>query len=227
MMLETILERRATAEEHYRRGLRLKGEGYLLEAEQEFKLSMEVDPAYFDPLLEILIEQEETGVSEDIRTDELLRRADQKYRLGMALLKHKRAEKAIRHLNDACQSELDNAKYLVGLAEALADCGRLKEAKENLRIAAELHGGSDPLRYRARAHLLLSEMHLKDGHLRRARRRVMMAHSLDPKNEDIALMFKRVKIGPIQRMFLVSHHKDKERQKYQAQAAALSKAAQK
>jgi hypothetical protein len=224
-MLDAILERRATAEEHYKRGLRLKGEGYLLEAEEEFKLSVETDPAYFDPLLEILIDQEKSGISEEIRTDELLRRADQKYKLGMALVRNKHPEKAIRHLTAACQAELDNSKYLVGLSQALIDAGRVKEAKDNLRIATELNGGSDPSRFRAQAHVLLAELHLKDGHASRARRRAMLAHSLDPKNEEVTLMLKRAKVGPLQRLLLFSNHKDRERQKLQAQAAALSRAA--
>ena len=97
-MFETMFERRSVAEEHYQRGLQLKRKGYLLEAEHEFRQSLETDPAYFDPLLELLVEQEETGISEDIRSDQLLRRADQKYKLGMALLKHNRPERAIRHL---------------------------------------------------------------------------------------------------------------------------------
>ncbi len=202
-MAETIFERRAAAEDHYRRGLQLKQEGFLLEAEQEFRQSLEEDPAFFDPLLELLVDQEETGVSEDIRTDELLRRADQKYRLGMALLKHGRAEKAVRHLKAACLAENTNAKYHCGYGEALLAVGRLDDARETLRYAAEAHGGSHPRKYRARAHMLLGELYLKDGKISRARRRLLMAYAQDPKNDEIMVLLKQTRVGWFRRIFVL------------------------
>ena len=176
-MLETLCERRATAQEHYQRGLELKRKGFLLEAEQEFRESMEIDPSYFDPLLELLVEQEGNGISEDIRTDELIRRADQRYKLGMALLKNNLAEKAVRHLSAACDLERDNTRYQYGLAKALATCGHTREAKAKLRIAAEINGGSNPRFHRAQANYLLAKMHMKAGHSRRAKRRLFLAYS--------------------------------------------------
>jgi tetratricopeptide (TPR) repeat protein len=209
-MSETLFERRSAAEEHYRRGLELKRKGYLLEAELEFKQSLETDPAYFDPLLELLVEQEQTGFAEDIRSDQLLRRADQKYKLGVALLEHNRPEKAIRHLEAACELETDNAKYLCALAEALTANKRKSDAREKLRIAANAMGGSEPDKYRARAHYLLGKMHLKDGHLGRARRRLVMAYSMDPKNENISRLLRKAKVGKLRQMLMKSKLKKNE-----------------
>ncbi len=195
-----MFERRSVAEEHYQRGLHLKRKGFLLEAEQEFRESLETDPAYFDPLLELLVEQEESGISEDIRSEQLLRRADQKYKLGMALLQHNRAEKAIRHLEAACELESDNARYICGLAEAMAVIGQKKEAMERLRIATAARSGSEPDKYNARANYLLGKLHYKAGNINRAKRRLMMAYSQDPKNGEISAMLKRVRIGALKRM---------------------------
>jgi tetratricopeptide (TPR) repeat protein len=203
-MTETLFERRSEAEEHYQRGLQLKRRGFLLEAEQEFRLSLETDPSFFDPLLELLIEQEETGISEDIRSDQLLKRADQKYKLGMALLKHRRPEKAVRHLQAACDLESDNARYLCGLAEALEKAGRREDAREKLRIAANAAGGSEPVKYRARAHYLLGKLHLKEGHLHRARRRLLTAYSLDPDCGDVSTLLRRAKVGKLRQMLMMS-----------------------
>ncbi|MBU0519057.1 tetratricopeptide repeat protein [bacterium] len=203
MMPETMFDRRSEAEEHYRRGLELKRQGYLLEAELEFKQSLEADPAYFDPLLEILIEQEEHGAAEDIRSDQLLRRADQKYQLGMALMKNNRAEKAVRHFEAACNLESDNAKYFCGLGEALAKTGQMREAREKLRIAANTTGGSNSEKYRARAHYLMGKWHLEEGHKTRARRRLMMAYILDPKSEKTAKLMKKAGISSLQKIFLL------------------------
>ncbi len=202
-MAETIFKRRAIAQEHYRRGLELKNNGFLLEAEQEFRQSVEEDPAYFDPLLELLVEQEESGISEDIRTDELLRRADQKYKLGMALLKHGRAEKALRHLNAACDIEKTNAKYSCGYAEALLAAGRQEEAWEALRYAAEMHSGSNARQYRARANMLLGIEHLHSGRMSRARRRLLAAYVMNPKNEEILPLLKESRVGILHRLFLI------------------------
>lgn len=214
-MHETLFERRAVAEEHYQRGLQLKRKGFLLEAEQEFQQSMEADPAYFDPLLELLVEQEEDGIAEDIRTNQLLRRADQKYKLGMALLKHNRPEKAVRHLSDACDLEGDNARYLCGLAQALTASGRKAEAIEKLRLAAEVEGGSNSRENRARAHYLLGKMHYKEGHIHRARRRLLMARALDPESEEIGALLRKVGVGFLQR-WLAPHrmrHQDDQKRK--------------
>ncbi len=202
-MAETIFERRAQAQEHYKRGMKLKEDGFLLEAEQEFRHSLEDDPAYFEPLLELLVEQEETGVSEDIRTDKLLRRADQKYKLGLALLRNDRAEKAVRHLHAACQLENTNAKYHCGFAEALMAVGRREEALEILRYAAEINGGSNPWQYRAQANILLGEVHLQDRHFGRARQRLIRAYSLNPQNEEILPLLKRSRVGFFRRLFLL------------------------
>lgn len=203
-MTETLFERRSAAEEHYQRGLELKRKGFFLEAEQEFRQSMETDPAFFDPLLELLIEQEEEGIAEDLRTSQLLRRADQKYKLGIALLKHNRPEKAVRHLNEACALESDNAKYLCALAQALAASGRKEEAMEKLRIAAGVRGGSNPQENSARAHYLLGKMHLKEGHVNRARRRLLMAYALNPEAEEVIVLLKKVGVGPLRRWLMSS-----------------------
>ena len=200
-MSETMFERRSAAEEHYQRGLQLKRKGYLLEAEREFRESLETDPAFFDPLLELLIEQEETGISEEIRCDQLLRRADQKYKLGMALLQHNRPEKAIRHLQAAYELESDNAKYICGLAEALTAFNQHQEAMEKLRFATSAEGGSDPKKHQARAHYMLGKLHFKAGNFKRAKRRLMLAYELDPKNEKIAIMMKRAKVSIFRRLF--------------------------
>ncbi len=206
-MTETLFERRSEAEEHYQRGLQLKRRGFLLEAEQEFRLSLETDPSYFDPLLELLIEQEETGITEEIRSEQLLKRADQKYKLGMALLEHGRPEKAVRHLQAACEAETDNARYLCGLAEALKKSGRKEEAKEKLRIAANAVSGSEPVKYRARAHYLLGKMHLKEGHMHRARRRLLMAYSLDPECGDVTTLLRKAKVGRLRQMLMLSKYR--------------------
>jgi tetratricopeptide (TPR) repeat protein len=210
-MFETMFERRSAAEEHYQRGLQLKRKGYLLEAEHEFRLSLETDPAYFDPLLELLVEQEETGISEDIRSDQLLRRADQKYKLGMALLKHNRPERAIRHLEAACELENDNARYLCGLGEALAAFSRKAEAKEKLRLATTVSGGSEPRKYNARANYLLGKMHFKQGHINRARRRLLMAYSLDSNSAEISSLLKRAKVGPLTKWFALPRIRKEEK----------------
>jgi tetratricopeptide (TPR) repeat protein len=194
-MAETIFERRANAQELYRRGLDLKSNGLLEEAEQAFRQSLENDPAYFEPLLELLLEQEETGEPQDDRAEELLKRADQKYKLGMALLKHGRAEKAIRHLKSACDIENTNSKYHCGYGETLLAAGRQDEAIEVLRYTAEAHGGSNPWQFRARANMLLGDLHSQAGHRSRARRRLLAAYTLDPNNMEIALKLKHVRIG--------------------------------
>ena len=207
IMSETLFRRRATAEEHYGRGLELKRKGYLLEAEEEFRRSLEADPAFFDPLLEIFMDQEQASVAEDIRSDQLLRRADQRYKLGMALLDHGQPQRAVRHLRAACDLEGDNARYFCALAEALAVTGRPEEAAEKLRVAADLKGGSDPEKHRARAHYLLARMHLKAGHVNRAKRRLLLAYALDPQNEQIAADLKKVRVGVLRRMILASRLK--------------------
>lgn len=208
-MPETMFDRRTEAEDHYRRGLELKRQGYLLEAELEFRQSLETDPAYFDPLLEILVQQEETGSAEDIRSDQLLQRAEQKYKLGKALMEHDRAEKAVRHFEAACELETDNAKYFCWLGEALAKAGRIRDAKDKLRIAANVTGGSDSEKYRARAHYLMGKWHLEDDHKTRARRRLLMAYILDPKCSKITRLMKKAGIGSLQKIFLLPKLKQK------------------
>ena len=208
-MAETLFERRAAAQDHYDRGLELKRQGFLLEAEQEFRKSMEADPCYFDPVLELLVEQEE-GSSEDLRTDHLLRHADQKYKLGMALLHHGRSEKAIRHLQAACDVERDNSKYHCGLAKALIACGQEAAAMEVLRRAARVRGGSDPVEHRAQANLMLGKLHLKAGHKHRARRRLLLACSLGMDDEEIARSLKKLGVGSLRRAFLISRMKRRE-----------------
>jgi tetratricopeptide (TPR) repeat protein len=202
-MAETIFERRANADEHYQRGMELKNSGSLLEAEQEFRQSLEEDPAYFEPLLELLVGQEETGTQLDIRPDDLLKRADQKYKLGMALLKNNRAEKALRHLKAACDFENTNAKYYCGYGEALVAAGRHDEAVEVLRYAAEAHGGSNSRQHRAKANMILGEMHHQAGHRSRARRRLLAAYTMDPDNMEITLRMKQVRVGLLTRLFLI------------------------
>lgn len=202
-MAETIFQRRALAQEHYQRGLKLKEDGLVVEAEQEFRQSLQEDPVYFEPLLELLIEQEETGVVEDTRPERMLRRADQKYKLGMALLKHGRAEKAIRHLKAACDLENTNAKYHCSYAEALMAINRREEALETLRYAAEVHGGSNPWQHRAKANVLLGEAHLNEGHKSRARQRFIRAYVLDPNNEEIRMWLRRSRVGFLQLLFLI------------------------
>lgn len=208
-MLDTLCERRATAQEHYQRGLDLKRKGFLLEAEQEFREAVEIDPCYFDPLLELLVEQEGKGISEEIRTDELIRRADQKYKLGMALLKNNLAEKAVRHLQAACDLERNNARYHCGLAKALAACSQAREAKANLRIAAEINGGSNSRLYRAQANYMLAKMHLKENHVRRAKRRLILAYILDYENEEIVHLMKKLGIGALRRGWILMRHKNR------------------
>ncbi|RJP81452.1 MAG: hypothetical protein C4524_01825 [Candidatus Zixiibacteriota bacterium] len=202
-MAETLFERRALAEEHYRRGLELKKNGNRQEAVLAFRQSLEDDPAFFDPLLELLVEQEETGEAKDLRTEEVLRRADQKYKLGIALLKHSRPEKALRHLKSACEFENTNAKYHCGYAEALLAAGRQDDAREILRYAAEAHGGSNPRLYRARANVLMAEIHLDSGHRSRARRRLLAAFAQDPANPEIMPLLKRSRLGLFQRLFVL------------------------
>ncbi|TKJ42359.1 hypothetical protein CEE37_01370 [candidate division LCP-89 bacterium B3_LCP] len=209
-MVETLFERRATAQEHYKKGLQLKREGYLLEAEQEFRQSMDTDPSYFDPLLELLLEQEETGISEEIRCDQLLRRAEQKYKFGMALLKHKRPDKAVRHLQSACEIETDNVRYHCGLAEALAACSRVDEALASLRIATKVTGGSNPRQHRAKANFLLGKLHMKEGRIHRARRRLLMAYSQGEDGEETQALLKTLGVGKLRRAFMMSRLKRRE-----------------
>ncbi len=208
-MAETLFERRAAAQDHYHRGLELKRQGFLLEAEQEFRKSIEADPCYFDPVLELLVEQEEGG-SEDLRTEHLLRRADQKYKLGIALLKHGRGEKAVRHLRAACELEKENSKYHCGLAKALIACGLEGEAMDVLRRAARFLGGSDPVEHRALANLMLGKLHIKADHKHRARRRLLLACSLGIDNEEIARLLKKLGIGSLRRAFLISRMRRQE-----------------
>lgn len=209
-MSETLFERRSVAQAHYERGLELKRQGFLLEAEQEFRRSMEADPCYFDPVLELLVEQEEGGISEDIRTEHLLRRADQKYKLGMVLLEHNHPEKAVRHLRAACDLEKENSKYHCGLARALLVCGQDGEAREVLRTAAKAPGGSDPREHRAQANFILGKMHLKAGHKRRAQRRLLMACSLGMDTEELRHLLKKLGIGTLRRAFLMTRLRRKE-----------------
>jgi thioredoxin-like negative regulator of GroEL len=202
-MAETIFARRANAQEHYQRGLELKQDGLVQEAEQEFRHSLEEDPAYFEPLLELLVCQEESEAAEEVRTDSMLKRADQKYKLGMALIKHGRPEKALRHLKAACDIENTNSKYHCGYAEGLLAAGRQDEAEEILRYAAEAHGGSNPRVHRARANMLLGDLHYQAGHRTRARRRLVAAYTMDPNNMEISLLLKKVRIGLLRRLFLI------------------------